>query len=80
MNLPLADTRPFFDTCPRCGGRGLEKLRTYSHCVECNYFEAPQAGSIESLLVSLNHEAEAIGLFDQQSQPDQQELEDNDAA
>jgi hypothetical protein len=24
-------------TCPRCGDRKLEVLRTHSHCLECNY-------------------------------------------
>lgn len=24
-----------FHSCPRCGERGYEKLRTYSHCVNC---------------------------------------------
>ena len=27
-----------FDTCPRCGAKGYEHLRDYSHCVDCFYF------------------------------------------
>lgn len=25
--------------CPRCEEEGLERLRTYNHCVSCFYFE-----------------------------------------
>ncbi len=28
----------FFE-CPRCGTKALERLTTYSHCIECLYFE-----------------------------------------
>ena len=28
-----------FCNCPRCGERGLEKLRTHAFCVNCNYDE-----------------------------------------
>lgn len=28
----------FFD-CPRCGTKTFERLTTYSHCIECLYFE-----------------------------------------
>ncbi|MCB0408007.1 MAG: hypothetical protein KDD34_07385 [Bdellovibrionales bacterium] len=60
MNLLLADTRPFFDACPRCGSRALEKLRTHSHCIECNYFETSESDPIESLMVDLNQEIEQL--------------------
>ena len=26
-----------FYECPRCGWESLEKLRTYSYCINCNY-------------------------------------------
>lgn len=26
-------------TCPRCGTKTLEVLKTHSHCLECLYFE-----------------------------------------
>ena len=26
-----------FKDCPRCGWRALEKLKTYSYCINCNY-------------------------------------------
>jgi hypothetical protein len=29
----------YFSQCPRCGGRALDRLETYSHCVECLYVE-----------------------------------------
>ena len=25
--------------CPRCEELGYERLRTYAHCVNCNYFD-----------------------------------------
>ena len=28
-----------FETCPRCQTRSFERLKTYSHCCECLYFE-----------------------------------------
>ena len=28
----------FFE-CPRCGTKTLERLTTYSHCIECLYFK-----------------------------------------
>lgn len=28
-----------FRDCPRCGDRAYEKLKTYSHCVNCLYVE-----------------------------------------
>ncbi len=32
-----ADRAPYFDTCPRCGLGGLEKLKTHWFCINCNY-------------------------------------------
>lgn len=29
----------YFCKCPRCGDRTLERLNSYSHCLECLYFE-----------------------------------------
>ena len=29
----------YFCKCPRCGSSALEHLKTYSHCVECLYFQ-----------------------------------------
>lgn len=28
-----------FSRCPRCENRTLENLQTYSHCIDCLYFE-----------------------------------------
>lgn len=28
-----------FYTCPRCGSKALEHLKTYSHCFECLYVQ-----------------------------------------
>ena len=44
-----ADCAPYFHSCPRCGIGGFEKLRTHSHCVNCNYTEF--SGSDEMLAV-----------------------------
>lgn len=33
-----ADCLPVFETCPRCGHDGFERLSTHGYCVECNYF------------------------------------------
>lgn len=30
---------PKFHSCPRCGGRSLERLSSYAHCSDCLYFE-----------------------------------------
>ena len=27
----------YYCNCPRCGGRTLERLKTYSFCANCNY-------------------------------------------
>lgn len=32
-----ADYVPYLSGCPRCGERGLERLRTHQHCINCNY-------------------------------------------
>lgn len=32
-----ADRAPYFETCPRCGDGGLQRLTTHSYCVGCNY-------------------------------------------
>ena len=29
----------YFCKCPRCGSSAFERLKTYSHCVECLYFQ-----------------------------------------
>jgi D-Tyr-tRNAtyr deacylase len=34
-----ADQAPYFETCPRCGTGGLERLKTHAFCVNCNYDE-----------------------------------------
>jgi hypothetical protein len=34
-----ADQAPYFQTCPRCGIGGLERLTTHAFCVNCNYEE-----------------------------------------
>lgn len=34
-----ADHAPYFETCPRCGEGGLERLKTHAYCVNCNYDE-----------------------------------------
>ncbi len=34
-----ADSRAKFQNCPRCGEHGFEKLKTHSHCVNCNYYD-----------------------------------------
>ena len=28
-----------FSHCPRCENRTLEHLKTYSHCIDCFYYE-----------------------------------------
>ncbi len=28
-----------FAHCPRCENRTLEQLKTYSHCIDCLYYE-----------------------------------------
>lgn len=60
MEILMADSQPCLDTCPRCGSGSLEKLRTHSHCANCNYFETKEAGSIESVLFSLNKTMEFL--------------------
>ena len=30
--------RPRFHKCPMCHVKGLERLQTYSHCVNCLHF------------------------------------------
>jgi len=56
----MADQAPRFETCPRCGTGGFERLKTHSYCIECNFFEEQKSGSIESLLFSLNKEMDFI--------------------
>lgn len=34
-----ADQAPYFETCPRCGMGGLDRLKTHAYCVNCNYDE-----------------------------------------
>lgn len=29
----------YFSKCPRCEIKSLENLETYSHCVNCQYFQ-----------------------------------------
>lgn len=60
MDMLMADSRPCLDTCPRCGSGGLEKLRTHSHCANCNYFEAKESSSIESVLFKLDRVSELL--------------------
>ena len=28
----------YFSACPRCNEKSFEVLKTYGHCVQCNYF------------------------------------------
>jgi hypothetical protein len=44
-----ADQAPYFDTCPRCGDGGLERLRTHAFCVNCNYEEVYHSGELCSI-------------------------------
>lgn len=44
-----ADRAPYFNTCPRCGVGGLEKLTTHAHCVNCNYTETFDSEEMLSL-------------------------------
>ena len=36
-----------FQKCPRCSEFGLERLRTHSHCVQCNYSEDGSIGTFD---------------------------------
>ena len=33
-----------YGRCPRCGGLGLEHLRSHSHCWDCNHFPEEASG------------------------------------
>ena len=35
-----ADRVPCFETCPRCGEGGIERLKTHVYCVNCNYSDS----------------------------------------
>lgn len=41
-----ADQAPYFQTCPRCGEGGLERLSTHTYCVNCNYDEIYSSGEL----------------------------------
>jgi predicted nucleic-acid-binding Zn-ribbon protein len=45
----------YLQNCPRCGWHSFEKLKTYAHCTDCNYFELyedPSPGKKEKSVVS----------------------------
>lgn len=44
-----ADRAPYFETCPRCGDGGFERLSTHSHCVGCNYSEEFNADALGAI-------------------------------
>lgn len=51
-----------FYTCPRCGERSLEGLRSHYHCVNClfspvlDYVPGPHLGETQKLIERLDHE------------------------
>ena len=56
-----ADQAPYFETCPRCGIGGYERLSTHSHCVGCNYspdFEAMWEPAIPQWAIDALKEAD----------------------
>ena len=34
----VADGRMSANQCPRCGTQAFERLKSYAHCSECQYF------------------------------------------
>lgn len=41
-----ADRAPYFESCPRCGVGGLERLSTHAYCVNCNYEEISSSAEL----------------------------------
>ncbi len=39
----------YLSTCPRCGEVGYERLKSHSHCVNCNYDDQSDLSSDEFL-------------------------------
>ncbi len=50
----------FFQRCPRCGTRALERLSSHSHCIECLYFESHAYDSDEAYLETIKIEKELL--------------------
>lgn len=54
----------YFCHCPRCGERTLERLESYSHCVQClyveDYWESPDRGYIEAEKILREHDNSPI--------------------
>ena len=63
-----------FCNCPRCGERTLERLKSYSHCVECLYFEDYWVNP-DRVLIEAEKESSEI---EKQLQPSKENLPDSE--
>lgn len=49
-----------YHRCPRCGGYGYESLRTYSHCVNCNYINDREITDFDTSLLKIKNQIHRI--------------------
>lgn len=57
----------YLTPCPRCGTKAFEHLSSYSHCIECLYFEDRHYEHDSALINALKVEKELIQLSAQKS-------------
>jgi len=50
-----ADKVPYFECCPRCQEGSFERLKTYSHCVNCLYIEDYELETQNAQVVSIEN-------------------------
>ena len=65
-----------FSQCPRCGTKAFEQLKTYSHCVECLYFEDRHYDSESAYFQARSAEALLAKLEENENIEEEQEPED----
>lgn len=46
-----ADCAPYFETCPRCGIGGFERLKTHGYCVSCNFSDVDDYPSVNLVAI-----------------------------
>lgn len=49
--------------CPRCGGYGYETLKTYSHCVNCNFINDREIFDFDTSLLKVKKQIRRAQYF-----------------
>jgi hypothetical protein len=65
-----------FSHCPRCENRTLEHLKTYSHCIDCFYYEDRYCDSESSYFQARAAEAFFAAMEDSEEKNEEADPED----